>query len=125
MSPRTARPGRCRTCKATILRGLDADLCAFPTTADPIPLSPIGEALALLAGRQTFHLRRTPGTTDLQLDRRDQWQIAGQPAATPDSLFPADTVAEHKCWSPPLPAAKSLIPKTAAARKNTNNECPY
>lgn len=123
MSPRTAYPGRCRTCRARILRGLDSDLCAFQATADPTPLSPLGEALALLADRQTFHLRQERG--NLQLDRRDRWQIQGQPAGTAERLWPFDVVAEHACYSAPLPSIKSLLKtKPTTTKKDPSNVQP-
>lgn len=111
---------RCRQCKAAVLVGLDGDLCAFPTTADPTPLSPLGEALALLAGRATLHLRATPDG-GRYLDRRDRWQIQGEPAGTANRLFPFDVVAAHVCHSPPLPSIPTNLPDKPEARKDQNN----
>lgn len=111
-----ARPRKCRHCKAPVLAGLDDELCGFPTTVDPTPLSPIGEALALLAGRTTYRLDK-----DQQLWRRDRWQIAGQPAGTVDRLFPHDVVASHSCGAPPLPSIESQLQPKSTTTKEAND----
>jgi hypothetical protein len=46
----------CPRCGAPILAGLDADWCALTAHVDPTPITPAGEAVALLAGRRTYDL---------------------------------------------------------------------
>jgi hypothetical protein len=58
---RSASLTRCRDCKAPILYGLDADMCALSVRADPTPLTPLGEALALIDGRATYSLVTADG----------------------------------------------------------------
>lgn len=53
---RSVRLRVCRRCNAPVLAGLDADICAFAVQADVVPLTPLGEAVALLTGRRTFDL---------------------------------------------------------------------
>ena len=92
---RTARGRKCHKCKTFILAGLDADRCASSAYADPTPLSALGEAMALVAGRQTYALRRS--ANGFRLDVRDRWQIASQPAG-PGRRF--DVIADHVCNDP-------------------------
>src|SRR5437879_6066733 len=87
---RNARLHHCRDCGRYVLTGLDNDLCAGVAHADPSPLSPLGEALALIGGRRTYALHQSPGRLELQL--RDQWQIEGRPAGAVLDVLP-----EHTC----------------------------
>lgn len=111
---------RCRKCRQPVLVGLDGDLCAWIATVDRTPLSPLGEALALLAGRATYHLRQNGRR--LYLDRRDRWQIAGNPAGESERLWPFDVVADHVCNSPPLPSIDSCLPDKPKPRKDSDND---
>lgn len=128
--PRNAASRKCRSCKTPVLIGPNDDLAAFIVTVDPTPLSLLGEALALLAGRDTYHLRATRGG-GRYLNRRDRWQIAGQPAGSSERLWPFDVVAGHVCNSPPLPGIESQLP-SKSERKDSDNanvglfeEIPY
>lgn len=115
---------RCPTCKASVLVGLNDDLAAFQVVVDPTPLTPIGEALALLAGRPTLHLH-TDHTHRRYLARRDRWHIKGQPAGSIDRLYPFDVVAEHVCNADPLPACTSNLPdkpKTSPTPKGETDD---
>lgn len=104
---REARVRRCQDCPSWTVVGLDADRCAGPATADAEPLSRVGEALALLAGRQTYTLRRIG--TRLELDHRHRWAVGGSRPGD----GPYDVVAAHRCHAPPLPTIDSLIrPRT-------------
>lgn len=87
-SQRTATSGRCRTCRALVVQGLDADQCALPTTADPTPLTAIGETLALLDGLRTFTATRTNGGS-VKLTGRNKF------TADPRTAF--DVYASHEC----------------------------
>lgn len=98
---RAARPARCRHCACPVLTGLDADRMAWVATVDPLPLAPIGEALALLAGRSTYALHVGVGRCELQI--RDRWQIQGSPAGTR-----YDVMATHVCGGPWLPQAPTV-----------------
>lgn len=97
---RKARIRRCPTCPAEILVGLDDDTCALEVHADPVPLSELGEAVALLQNRRTLHLRRDGG--GWVLDRRDNHDIANRPAGTAQRL---DVVGQHHCATGPPPPA--------------------
>lgn len=97
----------CPRCKAPILSGLDDDTAARSVHADPTPINPVGEALALLAGRATFDLTAAGGKR--QLWRRDEWHISGR------RKFPV--LPEHRCGQPldahadhPPAAARYVIP---------------
>jgi hypothetical protein len=98
---RGARPARCRHCSCSILTGLDGDRAAGVARVDPLPLAPMGEALAILAGRSTYALHVGAGRCELQI--RDQWQIAGTPAGTR-----YDVMAAHVCGGPNLPEAPTV-----------------
>ncbi len=82
---------RCPACHAPVIRALDDSICAFTAVVDPDPLDRAGEVAALITGRDTYALTRTPRLT---LRRRDRWQIAGRPA---DTLH---VVAAHACGRP-------------------------
>lgn len=88
---RTVRARRCPSCGAMTLRGLDDIRCAGAATTDGDPLTTLGEAVALLAGRTTYTLRRTAGR--LELDHRHQWAVAAHPPGAGEY----DVVAEHVC----------------------------
>lgn len=51
---RHARPGRCPTCHALTLTGLNDDECAWIVTVDWTPLNAAGEWLALATGHRTY-----------------------------------------------------------------------
>jgi len=104
---------RCRTCQAQILEGLDEDVCAFRAVVDPDPLTPMGEALALLAGRRSYEIRRHSGGWALW--HRDRWQIRGR-VAGPKYLV----VADHQCDTPKLPT----IPTPPRVKKAKANDEP-
>lgn len=107
---RRARLRPCPTCPHTVLAGLDDVICAVEVAADPLPLSELGEAVVLLQGRRTFHLRREGG--GWVLDPRDRHDIAAKPASTQKRT---DVLAEHRCsLGPPAPAlrARSTFPET-------------
>ncbi len=110
---RKAKLRRCPTCRRQILTGDDDDRCAFTARADPHPLTELGEALALLAGRTTYSLARTAG--GVVLWRRDVGQIRRWPASTHPS---EDVLAEHRCDLPapsgPLLAVANLARPTVA-----------
>lgn len=91
----TIRP--CADCRQATVTGLDADRCAHRATCDPNPLTARGEAIALIAGRRTYALRRLFGR--LELDHRDHWQIRANPAGHPDNRY--DVLAEHRCGPSP------------------------
>lgn len=95
---RKARIRRCPNCPHDVLVGLDADTCALEVHADPHPLSPLGEALALLQNRRTLHLRREGG--GWVLDPRTDHDIAARPAGTGKRV---DVLGQHHCATGPPP----------------------
>lgn len=105
---RAAKAHRCKDCGQLILTGLDDDMCAIVANADPIPLAPLGEALALIAGRRTYALHATAGR--LELVRRYDKQITGAPAGT----RPYDVLAQHTCDAVNLPSLPSAHARPAA-----------
>lgn len=113
---RAARAHRCKDCGQLILTGLDNDMCAGVAHADPIPLAPLGEALALIAGRRTYALHR--GADRFELVLRYSHQIAGAPAGT----RPHDVLAEHDCSATNLPSLPSAYARPAMA---PNDQPPY
>ena len=133
LNPRTRRPAaphvaqsiadqtrhiqaeRCRQCRADVLRGLDDMWAAGPIEVDPTPLSPLGEALALLAGRRTIACEHWHG---LRFTRRSHWQITSRPAGT----FRGDVYASHLCGAPALPSIPSTFTPPAIS---TDVECPF
>ncbi len=86
---RSACLQRCTKCRAPILYGLDADICALSVKTDPTPLTPLGEAIALLDGRRTFTLTEIAGR--IEITTRDHWAIGGE--------SPHPVIPEHKCNS--------------------------
>lgn len=107
---RKARIRTCPTCHHQILVGLDDVQCALEVHADPMPLSPVGEAVALLSNRRTVNLRREGG--GWVIDRRDDHDIAATPAGTATRT---DVLGQHHCATgPPPPAlrAPSSFPET-------------
>ena len=110
---RNARGRPCRDCGVYVLAGLDADRCAGTAHIDPTPLSALGEAMALVAGRDTYLLRREgPG---FRIDHRHRWNIAALPAGSPGQR--GDIVSAHACHDPgptgPLVTQSVLQPPTA------------
>lgn len=104
---RAARIGKCRTCKAEVLVGPDADTCAFRAQVDYRPLSPLGEVGAQLGGRRTYELGRYAG--GLALTVRTPARITSRPAGQLDPVRPFDVLAEHVCRPPELPDAPSQL----------------
>jgi hypothetical protein len=97
---RRARLTHCRTCRRTLVVGLDADPCGIAATADAQEIDAVGEYLALTLGLRTFTLTRTAGTW--QLEYRDQFAVAGE------KKHPI--LAAHTCTIRLPPAVESLFP---------------
>lgn len=89
----------CPRCHAPTLTALDGASPSPLLVVDPTPLSPVGEALALLAGRYTVGLWQAG--THYQLVMRDSYAITGAPAGTAGH----DVLAQHVCNAPVLPSA--------------------
>lgn len=94
----------CTKCKAPVIVGLDADHCALTAECDPIPLTPLGEAIALITGRRTYTL--TPGPDRKELDYRDEWRIQ-TPTKNP-------ILAQHKCGAVNLAPFAHQPPRKSA-----------
>jgi hypothetical protein len=107
---RAARIRPCPDCHADTLAGLDEDRCALESAVDPVPLGTLGEAVALLQGRNTLAVHRDGGR--FILDRRHPLQIKARPAGATDR---EDVMAEHRCGAPvpdQLAAATSFAETT-------------
>lgn len=105
----------CRRCSAPVLAAIARE--GFAADADPEPLSPLGEALAVLTGRPTFALRRVRGR--LELDLRDSFEMRHRAAGTGTY----DVVAGHACGADPLPSARSVLP--APPTRKVHATCPF
>lgn len=110
---------RRHTCGAHVVAGLDDPRCAIPVIADTVPLSALGEALALVAGRSTYALRRGAGAAEI--DHRSQAHIKGSPAGTAGY----DVVAEHRCLDHSLDPFAIDTSYPPAPAKETHDEPPY
>ena len=86
---RQASATTCPRCHLTVLRGLDAAMCALTVLADPRRLSPAGEVAALRDGRDTYLL------DGRELVPRKPWNIPGRPPTTTRTVL-----AEHRCHAP-------------------------
>lgn len=118
LKDRLGTPTRNRGCKATkcafgcrqdVLAGFDEDDMALPAIVDPVPLAPLGEALARLQQRKTYRLARH--NQGLALWVRTALEISNHPAS--DEWI---VVAEHKCHAPPLPSV-DIEPLPVGAKK--------
>ena len=88
---RAARAGYCHDCGQVVLRGLDADRAALDVAADPEPLNPLGEFLALTVGRRTFDLT---WRGRYELNPREPGHIRARPAQVSGK---STVVVEHLC----------------------------
>jgi hypothetical protein len=93
-----ARPGVCPRCGAAVLRARAGRVAALDVVADAEPIDAIGEILARLEGRLTWHL-----VTEYA-GRRITWRtltsIRAGPARHP-------VIADHEC--PPTPIQETLL----------------
>lgn len=108
---RRARARLCKRCNQAVMVGLDGDLVARVATCSPVPLSRIGEALVLLAGRPTYSLRWIAGR--YEIDWRDQWQIKGMPAGSQQFI---DVLGAHECnyeYTQPMIANTNIAEPTS------------
>lgn len=114
---RDAQPEPCPRCNQPTLVGPDDDTAALTIRADPNPLTPTGEARALLAGRATYTLRQYAGRT--VLTRRDHWTIAAQPA---DRIH---VIADHSCDSDSIHDHARTPTPQPNPRQETQGEFPF
>lgn len=120
---RKAQPRRCRKCNEVVIVGLDDDVCAAETYADPTPLSTLGEVVTLLEGRRTVALASEGGRRVLHI--RDDFQIRGRPAGSTPRW---DVLRAHRCGSPPLPealTAPTSFPSATADRLPPGSPAPF
>lgn len=111
----------CPTCKATTITGLDDDTAALTARVDPHPLTPLGEALALIDGRPTYRLHRDGGR--LVLDTRTHLDIQAHPAGT---RLGEDILRTHHCGSPPIVGPLEAPTQHPSARPQpATQECPF
>lgn len=93
--PRTTRKTHLRThdCGNPVLAGNDNDYDNHQATTDLLPLTPLGEAQALLAGTPTYDY----SLITRQLQPRTAWHIRHEPAGTNPwhHILP-----EHHCNAP-------------------------
>lgn len=115
-------PHRCRTCKAIVCTGLDADCCAGLADIDWTPLDAAGEITALLAGRRTYQLRREDN--HLVILGRTVRIIRARPPGGIDWCGPYDVVPQHHCWAAPLPSIDTRL-ITPAPDPTVSDICPF
>ncbi|MEU6647709.1 hypothetical protein ABZ863_35030 [Saccharomonospora sp. NPDC046836] len=72
----TVREATCQRCGAPVLTGRAGRIAALDVIADPQPLTPDAERLALDAGRLTWCLTTTPHTP-ARIRWRNQWHAVG------------------------------------------------
>lgn len=120
-STRRLRLRSCRGCGEKVANGLDDVICAFEVDADPVPLSPLGEALAMLEGRRTVAVHREGDR--YVLDQRDAEHVAKRPAG---SGTREDVLRLHSCGTPP-PAGVLAAASTFAEVPvpPTGSEAPF
>lgn len=115
---RRARPRICLRCGLVALVGLDDERCALEVHADPVPLSTLGEALALIEGRRTLALHHEAAR--FVLDVREADHIADRPAG---ATAREDVLRQHRCGTGPpagpLAAASSFAETTPPLPPNS------
>ena len=107
---RGCRAVKCLVCRSDVVAGPDEDRMAMPAICDPVALSPLGEALALLEDRRSYRLERYKDGSALTL--RTHWDIAGHPAGEETIV-----VCDHRCGAPQLPGVE-ITPIPAATKKS-------
>src|SRR6478672_8013207 len=95
----------CPRCGATTIRALTASPGAYEAITDPVPLTAMTEAAALLKGKLTYDLVGDV-TGYWQLIRRDQHRIKHRDHPV---------LATHQCpgpipWTPPRPPVEEIQP---------------
>ncbi|MEU1449882.1 hypothetical protein [Streptomyces mirabilis] len=93
------RQATCPRCHCPVLRARAGRVAALDVIADPEPIDPTAEILALLEGRLTWHLT----TSALGVQRitwRTHFHIRAGPARHP-------VIADHQC--PPVPVQGVLL----------------
>jgi hypothetical protein len=88
---RRAKIVRCRACRMPVMAGFDSARAALDAYCDLTEVSALGEAMALVAGRKTYELH---SGSRLELERRDQFSIAGHPAGRQGS---PPVLVQHVC----------------------------
>lgn len=88
----------CTRCGATLLCARAGRVAALDVRADPTPLDPTAEILALLDGRLTWCLVESP--FGARIRHRDRWHIAG-------GRCTHTVIADHRC--PPQPVQGTLL----------------
>lgn len=89
---RAVRAERCPRCQRPTLSAWDDDVMAGWAVCDAAPLSPLGEVVALTAGKCTYDLRWAGNK--YVLNRRTHHDIA---ANAPGKRIGIDVIVEHTC----------------------------
>jgi hypothetical protein len=113
----------CKQCRITVWQGFDGEVCALLAYADVMPLSAIGEVLALLDGRRTYRLMRRGERSALQV--RDRWDIRTHPAGQSSARCTYDVLAQHRCGAAILPGLVSVYAQTIKEDRGTDDLPPY
>lgn len=101
-----SRSAKLRTCRCgeQVVFGLDDVMCALEVHVDPVPVSPLGEALALIEGRRTLALHREGAK--FVLDVRSSSHIVKRPAGAGTR---EDVLRQHRCDTAALVPALAAI----------------
>lgn len=102
---RRAHTRLCTTCRQPVMVGLDNDRAAMPAHTDIQPLTPLGEAAAIILDRPTYNLQWA-GIHGYQLTLRTNFEINAAPPGTQKHVR---VVAEHVCGTQ-LPTTKESLP---------------
>lgn len=121
---RGIRAGHCPACREPVLAGVDEDWCAAVVRVDVTPLSAIGEASCVLAGRPTYSLDDTPA----RLTRRRASRMKMQPAGDPRKRWHKyDVLPLHECGNPVNPemTIPSMLEYTPPRRIDPDEPAPF
>lgn len=112
----------CPHCHVPVIRGLLPAPAAWALDADPAPLTPEGQLLALLANLKLYELHFM--YDHYEFVRRDEYRIRGNPAG-PQQGF--DILTEHRCHIPTDTKlrAESQVPDERVVNKPLPEEPPF
>lgn len=101
----------CPQCRQPTHHGPDAPNLGIPTRTDTTPLTRAGELAALLDGRKTYEISRTPrGRTEISY--RDHWRInrSQHPTVVATHICGHPTPREWAAPQPPTPSRHDTPP---------------
>lgn len=103
------KPRKCPGCKEWVL------YTALLDVLDPTPLTPQGEALAIINGQPTWHV-----TQYLDPRPRTTLDITEHPAGLDSRSLPTDVYPTHRCRTKPYPHGPSRLAAATSAPDPVN-----